>query len=103
MKHILSALLVLCMSSLLKAADPAFSYEGEVSGVVCQVCSGKVKHSLEQLPGVKSVKLTSGKNPGTALIQIESSSKDLNLDAAVKALGKDASSYTITRFALLKP
>ena len=103
MNYILSTLIALFATTLLHAADPVFQYEGEVSGVVCQVCSGKVKHSLEQLPGVKSVKLTSGKNPGTALIQIDSTSKELNLDAAVKALGKDAASYTITRFALLKP
>lgn len=103
MKHILSTLITLIATTLLQAADPVFQYEGEVTGVVCQVCSGKVKHSLEQLPGVKSVKLTSGKTPGTAVIQLDSTSKELSFDAAVKALGKDASSYTITRFALLKP
>lgn len=103
MKHIITVLIAVLTATLLHAADPVFSYEGEVSGVVCQVCSGKVKHSLEQLPGVKSVKLTPGKNPGTAKIRLDSTSKELNLDAAVKALGKDASSYTITRFALLKP
>ena len=103
MKHIVTVLILLLVPSVLKAAEPLHRYEGEVTGVVCQVCSGKVKNALEHLPGVKSVKLKPGRTAGTALIQLESSSSALDLKSAVKALEKDASSYTITRFALVKP
>lgn len=103
MKHYITALILLLTLFTLNAAEPVYRYEGEVTGVVCRVCSGKVKNALQQLPGVKSVKLKSGKSPGTAVIQLESVSADLGLQTAIKSLGKDTASYTITRFALVKP
>ena len=86
------------VQSLALAADPVFEYSGQVAGVVCQVCSGKVKHALESLPGVKNVKLKSSKTPGVAVIELESTSSDLSKEAAIKALGADSVSYTITSF-----
>ena len=87
------------IQSFALAADPVFEYNGQVAGVVCQVCSGKVKHALESLPGVKNVKLKSSKTPGVAVIELESTSSELSKEAAIKALGKDSASYVITSFA----
>jgi copper chaperone CopZ len=97
MKHLLASLLLFLQTAAF-AADPVFEYTGQVSGVVCQVCSGKVKHALESLPGVKNVKLKSSKTPGVAVIELESTSSELSKDAAIKALGKEADSYAITSF-----
>ncbi len=96
MKYLL--LLALSLTQLVSAVEPLYHYQGEVSGVVCQVCSGKVKHALESLPGVANVKLKPSKTPGTALIQLDSSTADLSKEAAIKALGADSVSYTITSF-----
>jgi copper chaperone CopZ len=102
MKPLIIIALALVQSRAL-AADPVFEYSGQVAGVVCQVCSGKVKHLLEALPGVKNVKLKSSKTPGVAIIELESTSPELSKETATKALGKESTSYVITSFKRVDP
>ncbi len=93
------ALLTALLGSLTfaQAADPAAThlYKGEIAGVACSACSKKVKKSLEQLPGVTSVKLLPAEASGIAKIEIASTSAAITKASAIKALGKSAEEYTI--------
>lgn len=94
----LAFILSLCALPRLHAADlPIYHYQGEVSGIVCSVCAGNVKHALEKLPGVQEVKIVADKAGGTPRLTILSTSPALTRDLAVKALGKSAESYDIRR------
>ena len=87
---------ITAICTLLHAEDkPLFTYEGEVAGVVCSACSGRVKGALTKLDGVKSVKITLGKDGALPRLVITSSSPSLTKEAAVKALGSDAQMYDI--------
>jgi len=94
----LLTLAALSVSSLLASDGPptsAYTYKGEVAGVVCSVCSNHVTTSLSKLPGVTSVKITIGKDGALPTLTVISSSPDLTKEAAIKALGKHGKNYKI--------
>ena len=82
---------------------PTYVYQGEVAGVMCSACSGRVKAALSQLDGVKEVKITIGKDGGVPKLKVVSTSPGLTQDAAVKALGEDAKMYRIAGFKRADP
>ena len=82
---------------------PTYVYHGEVAGVMCSACSGRVKAALSQLEGVKEVKITIGKDGGAPKLKVVSTSPGLTQDAAVKALGEDAKMYRIAGFKRVDP
>lgn len=81
--------------SLSAADDPAYTYQGEISGVVCSACSKKVKASLTKIEGVKSVKITPSGDTGVAKLEIVCTKPDLTKETAAKALGASAEFYPI--------
>ena len=74
---------------------PAITYQAEVAGVMCSACSKKVQVALEKLDGVTNVKVKAGQEPSVALVEITSTSPNLTKEAAIAALGADASSYLV--------
>lgn len=72
-----------------------YHYQGEVAGVVCNVCANNVKQALSKLPGVREVKITLNKSGGNPRLTVLSTSPELTRAAAVKALGKAAEHYDI--------
>lgn len=100
MKNII-ILILACFTSLIAAshaADPAaHTYTAEVAGMMCSACSDKVKQALSTLEGVKSVKIKTGGKPGVARVEVTSTAT-LTKEAAIKSLGKSASSYNILSF-----
>lgn len=96
------AVLVAGLTGHLCAEEPrCYVYEGQISGVVCSVCSSNVKEALSSIKGVTSVKIIRGKQGDIPRLEITSTSSGLTKDAAVKALGAAARSYDI-RFLRLK-
>ena len=95
------SLAFLCLlPSLALAADPAFKYKGEITGVSCAACSKHVKTALEKLPGVSSVKVTITQTEGLAKFELTSTSEKITKESAITALGKDAESYQIQKLQL---
>lgn len=93
MKKLLTILFF--FASTLRAADPApVTYTGHVAGIFCEVCSAKIKHHLEKMPGVKAVTLTPSRTAGVANLEIKST-KEINQASAAKALGEDGKLYQI--------
>jgi hypothetical protein len=63
MKNTIQILIALVFSLCALAEDaPTYLYRGEVAGVMCSACSGRVKAALSQIRGVKEVKITLGKD-----------------------------------------
>lgn len=96
--HLIALILALFTASLpLHAGDkaPAITYQAEVAGIMCSACSKKVQVAMEKLDGVTKVKVKAGKEPSVALVEITSTSPALTKEAAIAALGVDASSYQV--------
>lgn len=94
--QILLSILILNAGQLCAGEKPVMhTYHGEVAGVVCSACAARVKTALSSLPGVQSVKIKTGNQPGVGRLEIISSSAALTREAAVKALGEAASHYDI--------
>lgn len=83
------------LSTLAGDTPATVRYEAEVAGVMCSACSKKVQTAMEKLEGVSSVKVKASKEPNVALVIITSTSATLSKEAAIKALGSDASSYNV--------
>ncbi len=98
MKYLLALFIALLIAiPVLLSAKPAkHSYQGEVTGVVCQDCSDHVKTALGKLPGVTSVKVLKGDKEGVNKLVIDSNSDKLTLDELNKALEEFAKSYAVT-------
>ncbi|MES2705091.1 MAG: heavy metal-associated domain-containing protein [Verrucomicrobiota bacterium] len=77
------------------APVPAYDYTGEISGLSCSACFRMVRTSLARMPGVTDVKIVPGKLPGSASLEIKSSSPDLNRGTAIQALGEDAETFPV--------
>ena len=104
MKNILLILIAFALPSFAFADKaPTYVYQGEVAGVMCSACSGRVKAALSKLDGVKEVKITIGKDGGAPKLKVVSTSPSLTQDAAVKALGEDAKMYRIAGFKRADP
>lgn len=105
-KHTRLILAAICLfTSMLQAADskPAtYTYQGEVAGVMCSVCSGHVKAVLSKLDGVTAVKITLGKDGAPPRLEVISTSPELTKEAAIKALGDKASQYQIRSLKLVR-
>ncbi|MCB1208565.1 MAG: heavy-metal-associated domain-containing protein [Verrucomicrobiales bacterium] len=89
------ALVASALSSFAGDQPTTFHYEAEVAGVMCSACSKKVQTAMEKLEGVSKVKVKASKEPNVALVEITSTSTTLNKEAAIQALGTDASSYNV--------
>ncbi len=98
MKPLLTLFIALVLTlPALRSEEPAkHSYQGEVTGVVCQDCSNHIKFALGKIPGVTSVKVLKGDKDGVNKLVIDSSSDKLTAEAANKALGEFAKDYAIT-------
>ena len=84
------------LQSFAEDKKPAhFSYDGKITGLYCSACADKVKAALGKLEGVTRVKITSAEEQGTQKLHLESSSDTITKDAAIKALGEDAKSFTV--------
>ncbi|MEY4483914.1 MAG: hypothetical protein RL693_1366 [Verrucomicrobiota bacterium] len=94
-KTLLLLLLTLFLVPQTPAADPTYTYRGEVAGVMCSACSSHVKEALNKLPGVTSVKITIADKEGLPKLVVISTSPDITREAAVKALGEQAKMYDI--------
>lgn len=94
-KALLLFLLTLLFATATRAADPTYTYRGEVAGVMCSACSNHVKEALNKLPGVTHVKITLGEKEGLPKLTVISTSPDITREAAVKALGDQAKMYDI--------
>lgn len=68
-------------------------YEGRITGLFCNACAAKVKASLGKLEGVTAVKITQTDELGVQKVHLESSSKDITKESAIRALGEDAKSF----------
>jgi copper chaperone CopZ len=96
---VVTALSALSQAASLHAEDAdKSSYAATVSGVVCSACKAHVETALKKLPGVESVTFEKGDKDETVKASFQSSSATLAKDDVVKALGKDAESYTIVSF-----
>ena len=104
MKNLILIHIVLVLP-LFAWADKAvtYVYQGEVAGVMCSACSGRVKAALSKLEGVKEVKITMGKNGGAPTLKLVSTSSALTQEVAVKALGEDSKMYRISGFKRAEP
>jgi copper chaperone CopZ len=99
MKNIILILIALVLPNLASADKVSlYVYEGQVAGVMCSACSGRVQAALGHLEGVKEVKITLGKEGGAPRLRVISTSPNLTQEAAVKALGEDAKMYHISGF-----
>lgn len=78
-------------------------YAGKITGLFCNACAAKVKSALQNLEGVSKVRITSTKEQGIQAIQLESTSQNITKEAAIKALGEDAKSFTILSLESAKP
>lgn len=98
MKHLallLAAVLAFAVQSF--AVDPATTYQGDITGVVCAACSAHVTEALTaKLPGVESIKITKGEKEGVNKITIVAKNAEVTKDTAMAALGDLAKSYQIT-------
>lgn len=104
----LQAILILVITStasLLRADDkPAYTYTGEVAGVMCSACSNTVKKSLAKLDGVTSVKVLRAEKEGApAKLEVTATTATLTKETAVKALGEHAKFYDIRSLTLTSP
>lgn len=97
MKTKLFIALILLHMGLSQAAEPArlYTYEGQVAGVVCSVCSAHVKAALLNVEGIKEVKIRQVEGSPLPKITIITSSPTFTQEQAVKALGEKAKSYDI--------
>lgn len=98
-------LLLVCafLANFLQATPPqttTYTYQGEIAGVMCSVCSGHVKEALGKLDGVTQVKITLGKEGSLPRLEIISTSPNLTKEAAIKALGSKAEDYQIHSLAV---
>lgn len=98
-------ILITALAAPLLAADkPAYTYTGEVAGVMCSACSNHVKTCLSTLEGVTSVKVLRAEKEGApAKLEVVSTSPSLTREAAVKALGEQAKHYEIRSLTLASP
>ena len=94
---VITTVSALFLATCLHAADDAdkSSYTATVTGVVCSACKGHVEVALKKLPGVESVTFEKGEKEETQKAIFKSSSPTLAKDDVVKALGKDAETYTV--------
>lgn len=93
---VLAAFAAVFMTASLHAEDAdKSSYTATVTGVVCSACKGHVEAALKKLPGVESVTFEKGDKEETQKAIFKSSSATLAKDDVVKALGKDAETYTV--------
>jgi copper chaperone CopZ len=94
---VVTAVSALFLVTSLQAADEAdkSSYTATVTGVVCSACKAHVEVALKKLPGVESVTFEKGDKEETQKAIFKSSSPTLAKDDVVKALGKDAETYTV--------
>jgi len=101
MKNILLAL-SLCLTAALYAADDkkSFTYEGQITGVVCVSCKAHISGALSQkLPGVISVDVKAGETPEQQKLIIVANNEAVTQEAAIKALGTYAKNYQILSLA----
>jgi copper chaperone CopZ len=93
---VLAAVAAVFMTASLHAEDADKSaYTATVTGVVCSACKAHVESALKKLPGVESVTFEKGDKDETQKAIFKSSSATLAKDDVVKALGKDAETYTV--------
>lgn len=86
------------LASSLGAAEPGpgdHHYEGKITGLYCSACAGKLKASLGRLAGVTRVKIAGTGEAGVQRLRVDSTSPELTKEAAIKALGEDAKTFTI--------
>jgi copper chaperone CopZ len=103
MKQIFILLLTILTATLQAADEAKHTFEGEVTGVVCQACSDHVKAALGKLPGVSSVTIKRGEKPGAHKLTIVSTADKLTKEEANKALGEHAKSYAVISLEPAKP
>lgn len=96
-------LIFLMMTAWGHAAEPSYTYEGEVPGVFCSVCSAHVKAALGKMPGVQEVKIKLAPEGRLPLVMIKASSGTLTREDAIKALGDKTKQYDIRSLKLIQP
>jgi hypothetical protein len=103
MKTLLSSITLFAalLLSVSAADDKAqFTYEGDITGVVCVSCKEHVTAALKQkLPGVVSVDVKNTDSPDSKKLIVVSTDANVTKDAAVKALGSYAKNYNILSLA----
>lgn len=96
-RFLLAAFSVLSLTTAALHAGDAekTSYTATVSGIVCSACKAHVETALKTLPGVESVTFEKADKDEAPKAIFKSSSPSLTKDDVVKALGKDAETYTV--------
>lgn len=94
-RHAFILSIVAAFISITHAADPAFTYVAEMTGMVCAGCKEHVTASFTKLKGVSNVKIIPGKKPGTQKVTISSSSSALTKEQAMASLGASAATYVV--------
>lgn len=103
MKHILTLLLSLHLVVSCTAAEPVtFTYQGEVAGVMCSVCSNHVQAALSKIKGVQSVKVMRNESGGLPKLEITATSAAITREDCVKALGDAAKTYDVRSLKLAR-
>lgn len=103
MKHILILLLGLFSITSCFGGEPVtFVYEGEVSGVMCSVCSSHVQTALSKIKGVESVKVLRNDAGGLPKLEIIAANAAITREECVKALGEYAKTYDVRSLKLVK-
>ncbi len=103
MKHILILLLGLFSITSCFGGEPVtFVYEGEVSGVMCSVCSSHVQTALSKIKGVESVKVLRNDAGGLPKLEIIAANASITREECVKALGEYAKTYDVRSLKLVK-
>lgn len=96
LRHAVAILSALLLSVSLHAADAdKASYTATVDGVSCSACREHVETALKKLPGVLAVSFAKGDTENSAKATFASSSGSLAKEDVIKALGKDAETYTV--------
>ena len=79
-----------------KASAGKHTFSGEITGVVCTACKNDVQTALaKNLTGVVNVTVEPSGKPDVQKLTIVSTSDQVTVDAATKALGDDAKDFHI--------
>lgn len=82
-------------ATLSSAAEPAYTYVAEMTGMVCAGCKDHVTASFRKLKAVSTVQIVPGDKPGTQKVTVTSASPTLTKEQAVAVLGDSASTYVV--------
>lgn len=95
MKRLVLIAFAALFATLASAAEPAYTYIAEMTGMVCAGCKDHVTASFRKLKDVSNVQIVRGDKPGTQKVTVTSASPGLTKEQAIATLGDSASTYVV--------